>query len=402
MNRFFLLILLTSFTKLVIAQTNYTEITLPELMKKKVKGQDMIIVDVRSAGEYGDTGRGKSGNIGRIRGAININVTDLQNDPNAVHKLDAYKDKEVYLICSHSYRSRAASRVLLNNGFAHVNNVRGGMTEWYRRYDELKDYRDQLDDHEVVYKNLSPAELMNDLENGKLPLLVGIRNNPRFWWDSANVRFYNNFPQFRGAVYYDYADSLKLLAEAEKNKSRQVVLYNIVNNGAAELAEWLKLKGYNAAYLIGGLNLFFEYAANQMNPAKTDRYFTWQNDMRILTPSLYCRMSNDKDFRQNFILIDNRHDTLFNKINSGVKHDYMHIKNASNFYFGLGADEFEKRFSDKGKQYVFINEFGSAGMEMAAALTRKGYKISWLLGGYDRWEWYMNNVEDFKCTDWLE
>ena len=402
MNRLLLFVLFTSFTKLAIGQTNYTEITLPDLMKKKVKGEEMIIVDVRSPGEYGDTGRGKSGNIGRIKGAININVNDLQNDPNAVHKLDAYKDKEVYLICSHSYRSRAASRVLLNNGFAHVNNVRGGMTEWYRRYDELKDYRDQLDDHEVIYKNLSPSELMNDMVNGKMPLLVAVRNNPRFWWDSANIRFYNNFPQFRSAVYYDFADSLKLLAEVQKNPQRQVVLYNIVNSGAAELAEWLTLKGYKAAFLVGGLNLFFEYAANQMNPDKTDRYFTWQSDMGILTPTMFCKMSNAKDFQQNFILIDNRHDTLYNKVNSGVKHDYMHIKNSKNFYYGLGADEFQKAYPSKDKVYVFIPDFGSSGMDLAVSLVKKGYKVGWLLGGYDRWEWYMNNVEDFRCNDWLE
>jgi len=402
MKQHLFLVLFTFFTTLSFAQTNYTEITLPELMKKKAKGNDMIIVDVRSAGEYGDTGRGKSGNIGRIKGAININVNDLQNNPEAVQKLDAYKDKEIYLICSHSYRSRTASRVLLNNGFAHVNNVQGGMTEWYRRYDELKDYRDQLDDHEVIYKNLSPSELLNDMVNGKMPLLVGVSNKPRFWWDSANVRFYNNFPQFRGAVYYDYADSLKLLAEVQKNPQRQVVLYNIVNSGAAELAEWLKLKGYNAAFLVGGLNLFFEYAANQMNPAKTDRYFIWQNDMGILTPPMFCKMSNGKDFQQNFQIIDLRHDTLYNKVNSGVKHDYKHLKNSINFYRESGADEFEKAFADKNKVYVFINEFNSMGMDLAVSLLKKGYKTGWLLGGYDRWEWYMNNVEDFKCGDWLE
>jgi hypothetical protein len=38
---------------------------------------------------------------------------------------------------------------------------------------------------------------------------------------------------------------------------------------------------------------------------------------------------------------------------------------------------------------------------MADALTKKGYKISWMIGGLDRWEWYMNNTEDFKCNDRL-
>src|SRR5690348_3168573 len=100
----------------VQGQTNYNEITLPELMKKKQKGDpNMIIVDVRTRGEYHDTvSRGKQSNIGRIKGAINIPVQDFQQKTaETVKQLEAYKDKEIYLICSHSYRSRTASRVLL-------------------------------------------------------------------------------------------------------------------------------------------------------------------------------------------------------------------------------------------------------------------------------------------------
>lgn len=377
----------------------YNEITLPQLMKKKQQGdKNMVIVDVRSPGEFGDSSRGKSGNIGRIKGAIHLNVQDLQNKPDAVKQLDAYRDKDIYLICSHSYRSRAASNILLKNGFTHVNNVQGGMTEWYRRYDELAGYRGELYDADILYKNISPVELLNDLVNGKTPLLVGIRNNPRFWWDSANVGFYQKFPLLRNAVYYDYADSLKLLQEVQKNKDRPVVLFNMVNSGAAELAEWLTLKGIpHASYLVGGLNLFYEYATNQQNPAKTDRYFIWQNDMRVITPPLYCKMANNKNVQ----LIDIRHDTLFNKVNEGVKHDYKHLKNAQNYYWGNGAETFEKEFPDKQKEYVFMNEFGGSGMDLAVALTKKGYKVSWLNGGFDRWEWYMNNVEDFGCNDLL-
>jgi len=38
------------------------------------------------------------------------------------------------------------------------------------------------------------------------------------------------------------------------------------------------------------------------------------------------------------------------------------------------------------------------GLLLADELTKEGYKIAWMLGGVDRWEWYMNNVEDFKCN----
>src|SRR5689334_15983283 len=135
-----LLVLLCSLfavTLIANSQVMYKEITLPELMKKKKQGDaNMVIVDVRTKGEYNDTlSRGNQSNIGHIKGAINVTLQDLQQNPDAVKQLDQYKDKDIYLICSHSYRSRSASRILLNNGFTHVNNVQGGMTEWYRRYD---------------------------------------------------------------------------------------------------------------------------------------------------------------------------------------------------------------------------------------------------------------------------
>jgi rhodanese-related sulfurtransferase len=135
-----------------------------------------------------------------------------------------------------------------------------------------------------------------------------------------------------------------------------------------------------------------------MNPSKNDRYFTWQNDLRILTPRMYCGMATDR----NILLVDIRNDSLFNKVNQGVKHDYKHLRNASNFFAARGVEEFEKAFPGKDRHYVIINEFGSNGMDLAVALTKKGYKVSWLLGGYDRWEWFMNNTEDFPCNDMLD
>jgi rhodanese-related sulfurtransferase len=107
-------------------------------------------------------------------------------------------------------------------------------------------------------------------------------------------------------------------------------------------------------------------------------------------------MMNDKNVQ----MIDVRHDTIFNKVNSGTKHDFKHLKGAVNFFAGKDISLFEKEFADKKKEFVFISN-NMDGLALADALTKKGYKISWMLGGVDRWEWYMNNTEDFKCNDSL-
>ena len=384
----------------IFAQTNYNEITLPELMKKKKSGDpNMVIVDVRSKGEYYDTtSRGKQSNIGRIKGAINITLQDLQQNPDAVKQLDAYRDKDIYLICSHSYRSRSASRILLNNGFTHVNNVQGGMTEWYRRYSELAPYRDAyLENHDIGYNNISPEEVYEQMADGKRILLLGIRNTPKFWYDSFNLKLYRYYPMPKNVQYYYYADSLNILDAVTKDKPQSIVLFNLVNNAAAELAEWLTQKGItNVSYLVGGDNLYYEYAQNK-GGSTADKYFTMQSPLQFITPPTYCSLLQN---HSNVELIDLRHDTVFNKVNDGVKHDYKHLKNSLNFFAGKGTVQFEKDFPDKKKAYVFIGD-NYDGLAMADELARKGYKISWMIGGLDRWEWYMNNTEDFKCNDQL-
>lgn len=384
------------FVLLTYGQSQYNEISLPELMKKKKVGDaNMVIVDVRSKGEFHDsTSIGKQANIGRIKGAINVTLQDLQKDPDAIKQLNQYKDKDIYLICSHSYRSRSASRILLNNGFTHVNNVQGGMTEWYRRYDDLAPYRDYLETSDIGYNNISPEEVLDQLSSKKNVMILGIRNTPKYWYDSFNLKLFRYYPMPNNITYYNYADSLKVLDDLSKAKPQSVVLFNLVNNSAAELAEWLTQKGIaNVSYLVGGEGLFYEYAQNK----NAEKFFTNQSNIRFMTPARYCAVKGSKTSMQ---MIDLRHDTLFNKINSGVKHDYKHLVNSINFFAGKGATQFEQEFPDKEKEYVFIAD-NYDGLALADALTKKGYKIGWMIGGLDRWEWYMNNTENFRCNDQL-
>lgn len=380
------------------AQNNYQEIIIPALMEKKKQGDNnLVIVDVRTKGEYHDTlSRNKQSNIGRIKDAINIELREFQQNPAAVVKqLEPYKDKEIYLVCSHSYRSRSASNILLKNGFSHVNNVQGGMTEWFRRYDELAPYRNQFYETKNSYGNISPGQLLKMLSSGSKVLLIGISNTPRFFWDSATVRFYQYYPAFKHALYFQVADSLKIFELVQKEKSKPVVLFNMVNNGAAETADWLVQKGVpDVNYLVGNSYLFYEFFRNKNPSQRANKYIEAKSKIDFISAPNYCSLSKTG----NSLLVDLRHDSLFNKINKGAKHDYMHLVNAVNFFEGNGIDEFENQFSNKKKNYVFVSENGIDGLAFADELTKRGYTISWLIGGLQRWEWFMNNVEDFGCN----
>jgi rhodanese-related sulfurtransferase len=385
----------------VNAQNNYNEVTLPELMKKlQEKDTNMIIVDVRTKGEYYDTSsRFQQMNIGHIKGAINIPLQDFRKDPATVHQLDAYKEKDIYVICSHSYRSRVVSNILLDSGFTRVNNTRGGMTEFFRRYSELAPFKNDFYETNIQYKNIAPAQLLEQLSGNKNPLLISISNTPKFFWDSLNLVFYKYYPSFKNAVNFNYADSLKILELVQKEKNRRVVLFNTTNYGAAELAGWLTQKGmFNVAYLVGGADLFYEYVLNENLTSIANKFLMMHSGIHFMTPSLFCdQMAASKNTR----IIDLRHDTLFNKITKGAKYNYKHLRDAINFFADKGIQEFEQQFPDKKTEYIFISENGIVGLELADSLAKKGYKINWITGGLQRWEWYMNNVETFKCMDYL-
>lgn len=125
-----------------------------------------IILDVRTPGEYHDSSsRNKHLNIGHIKGAIHVSLQDLQQKPEAIEALKQYKDREIYITCSHSYRSRTISNLLLSNGFTNVTNIQGGMSEWYRNYDELKPYAASHLERNINYSILAPSELYTKMKS---------------------------------------------------------------------------------------------------------------------------------------------------------------------------------------------------------------------------------------------
>ncbi|MEO8406224.1 MAG: rhodanese-like domain-containing protein [Chitinophagaceae bacterium] len=389
-----------AFPVALLAQTTYTEVSLPELMKKKQQDPNIVIVDVRTDGEYYDSATNyKQGNIGRIKGAIHIGLQDLAEKPDAIKQLDAYKDKEVYLICSHSYRSRVASNILLKNGFTHVNNVRGGMTEWFRRYDELSPYRNDFYETSDKYVNLSPSQLYKKLNSGEKFLLIGIASVPHFFYDSLTIQLFQYLPAFKNVTYFNAGDSMQVLEKIKKEKPSSVVLFNTVNNGAAEMTDWLTQQGIsNVSYLVGSENLFYEYARNNKMIPAADKFLVNKSKINFITPPVYCEdITKGKPMQ----LIDLRIDSLFNKVNSGTKYNFKHLKEAINFPEAKGIDQFMQQFPDKRTTYVFISNNGINGIELADALTKKGYTINWLIGGLQRYEWYMNNVETYGCMDRL-
>lgn len=96
----------------------------PALKERMDRSEEVILVDVRGAAEFG-------GPLGHIPGARNIDVAEL---PRRMGELDAFKDQAVTLVCLTDRRSAAAARVLMAAGFSDVSVLRGGVTQW-RQHD---------------------------------------------------------------------------------------------------------------------------------------------------------------------------------------------------------------------------------------------------------------------------
>jgi rhodanese-related sulfurtransferase len=81
-----------------------------------------ILLDVRTKEEFEGSA---NPDYGTLKNAINIPIGELKK---RLSELNAYKNKEIIVFCSHSHRSPQASYLLTQNGFNQVINMNGGMS----------------------------------------------------------------------------------------------------------------------------------------------------------------------------------------------------------------------------------------------------------------------------------
>ncbi len=86
-------------------------------LKRELKNKDKQFIDVRTPNEF---------KANHIKGFKNIPLFELKQRAN-----ELAKDKEVFVICQSGMRSNKASKVLKKHGFAHVTNIKGGMSAWH-------------------------------------------------------------------------------------------------------------------------------------------------------------------------------------------------------------------------------------------------------------------------------
>ncbi len=98
-------------------QASYREVTSREAAEF-IKSDHPLILDVRTPGEY---------QSGHLKDAILIPVQQLQS---RLKELSAFKDKDILIYCATGNRSTVASKILIDNGFKGITNLRRGIVDW--------------------------------------------------------------------------------------------------------------------------------------------------------------------------------------------------------------------------------------------------------------------------------
>src|SRR5689334_5496421 len=107
-------------------QLVYSEIDIDNLLKLLNTNEKVLLLDVRTAAEFEDRTENIGLRIGRLKNAINIPNGELEK---RLQELAPYKNDKIVVYCSHSSRSRSASRLLVKNGFSNVFNLKAGLSE---------------------------------------------------------------------------------------------------------------------------------------------------------------------------------------------------------------------------------------------------------------------------------
>ncbi len=105
---------------LAYQEDRYRELT-SEQAAEFIKTSQPLVLDVRTPPEYA---------AGHLQGSIHIPLNQLQTRQ---AELASHKDEPILVYCATGNRSTVAAKILIDNGFHRVSNLRHGIVDWARK-----------------------------------------------------------------------------------------------------------------------------------------------------------------------------------------------------------------------------------------------------------------------------
>jgi rhodanese-related sulfurtransferase len=329
-----------------------------------------VLLDVRSSGEFEDTSSFSRLNLGHLKGAVNIDVNDLGK---RLNELD--KSKPIFVYCSHSQRSRVASKMLADSGFANITNVNGGLTSLHYFGEINKPYFIELYQTKNTFSFISPKELCEQLNNNSSTIfLLDVRTDSLFKHISPQPK--------ENAIGLIIKDNLNRIPQ-----NKDIILTDINGNDAAKAAALLAQHGYkNVRVLVEGVDRWISMSEDQTACKK----LYLPGEKYSLVSAIEFGKIADKE---EIIRLDVRSLEEFNGTHKDSWRNIGKIKNAVN----IPSAEIEKNIAaigDKNKPIIVYHFAGGPeAFAVAKYLTNNGFtRVAVLYGGVFNVRWTAANI----------
>lgn len=353
-----------------------------DLCKELAKQTGYILLDVRSPGEYADTSA-MGLNLGHLKDAVNINVRELDK---RLAEIANYKDRPVFVYCSHSQRSRRASKMLADSGFTNVLNINGGMTAIRQlTADECLQHLVQT---KLDYDLISAETLCKKLSAGNNIFVLDVRPDSAYLHKTTDAKI-NAFGTFANSTHIALTDLASRITELPLNKD--IIIIDIFGDDAAKAAQMLKQKKFKkVSVLVEGIDRFLLTDSRTLL-CKPGMYISPVPYHIISVPELGIFVQTKKDR----LVLDIRSREEFANKHTNYWMNIGHMVNAVNIPVAELNDKSCSIENFKTKP-VLLYSFGSgsAVYEAAGILAKKGFTdINILAGGLFDIRWTAANIK---------
>ncbi|MFI5163234.1 MAG: rhodanese-like domain-containing protein [Sphingobacteriales bacterium] len=231
--------------------TNYKAIYFKQACDLINNTPNLVILDVRSPGEYADTTRFVGSRIGRLKGAINMSIDSVEKH---FKDLQAYKGRPILVYCSHSQRSRRVSHFLADSGFTNVYSLNGGMTAVNRTTDVDFPCKTSIYTSNLAYKLVSPGDAANFIRD-KNNLVLDVRPVAQF--NGTDSLESNNIGRFKNAMNVPQDQLDRQMDKLAKYKDRPILVVELSLTEEVNVAAKLTKAGFkNVSILYDGIDSF--------------------------------------------------------------------------------------------------------------------------------------------------
>ncbi|PWT99546.1 MAG: hypothetical protein C5B52_10495 [Bacteroidetes bacterium] len=394
----FCLFILSFITKAQFKNDNvlFKTVYLQDLCKELTDHPGYIILDVRSDGEFNDTLSSSPGlNIGRLKDAKHISIQELSS---RWKELMPYKDKPLFIYCSHSQRSRRASKMLADSGFTKLFNVNGGLSSVYLSDLATANCLQNLVETNLPYRIISPREICRKLaDNGKKPFILDIRSDSAFKGISR-VEKENAYATIKESISIPLENLESRIAEVPKDK--EIIIVDIYGDESPKAAKLLLSKGYsNISILFDGIDSWYGRDDEELSCKKS--VLVNRRIYQTITAEDFVKQSLHNE---NLLILDVRNEDEFANKSKFNWRNIGNIKNAKNIPLEKLKDRAGEISAWKDKPvvvYAFSNNPES--YDAAATLIQMGFANVYVLdGGIWSLRWTSANIKGKNyMEDWI-